>query len=125
MTQSESNDQGYSMLGGRMTVPGRSEVIGHRMFRCIDCGTEWSASDVGSCPSCRISKVWTCHHCGGKMEKQYLNKGPVSTRGRKALLIRMRCVNYRPFRDWFLGNHESVGDTGNMFEWVDGGQDEH
>ena len=37
-----------------MTVPGRSKVIGHRMFSCLDCGTEWSAvgDEVGSCPVC-------------------------------------------------------------------------
>ena len=37
-----------------MTVPGRSEVIGYETFRCLDCGTEWSAAgnEVGSCPTC-------------------------------------------------------------------------
>ena len=54
------------------------------------------------------------------MEKQYLDKGPVVTRGRQALLIRMRCVNYRPFRDFFLGKHQTVGDEGNLFEWAGG-----
>jgi len=50
----ESIDQGWSMAGGTMTVPGRSEVIGRGEFRCLDCGTEWAAvdGDVGSCPVC-------------------------------------------------------------------------
>ena len=54
MTELEAPDWGYSMIGGRMTVPGRSEVIGHMMFRCLDCGTEWSAvgDEAGSCPIC-------------------------------------------------------------------------
>ena len=69
-----------------------------------------------------MSHTWTCRHCGAKMEKQYLNKEPVITRGRKALLIRRRCVNYRPFRDWFLGKHSSYGDSGNMVEWAEGDQ---
>ena len=46
--------QGSSMAGGRMTMPGRSEVIGHKIFECLDCGIEWSAVDdeEGNCPIC-------------------------------------------------------------------------
>ena len=37
-----------------MMVPGRSKVVGHKMFECLDCGAEWSAvgDDVGNCPVC-------------------------------------------------------------------------
>ena len=70
-----------------------------------------------------MSKNWPCYHCGAEMEKQYLNKKLVMTRGRKVRLIRLRCVNYRPFRDWFLGKHQTIGDEGNLFEWINGGQD--
>lgn len=53
----------YSMLGGRMTVPGRSIVIGRGEFRCMDCGTEWSAigSDVGSCDVCLTPQLHRLH----------------------------------------------------------------
>ncbi len=54
--------------------------------------------------------------CGAEMETTYLNKKPIIVRGRKARLIRQRCVNYRPFRDFFLGKHNTYGDSGNLCE---------
>ena len=71
-----------------------------------------------------MSYTWTCR-CGAAMEKQYLNKAPVVVRGRKVLLIRMRCVNYRPFRDFFLGKHNTYGDTSNLVDWVEEESDGH
>ncbi len=64
--------EGYSMLGGRMTVPGRSEVIGHKMFECIDCGTEWSAvgDEVGSCPVCPPLDVRYRHALETQLKKR-------------------------------------------------------
>ncbi len=72
-----------------------------------------------------MSEAWKCRCCGAEMEKQYLNKEPITIRGRKAVLIKMRCVNYIPFLDWFLGKHESVGDTGNLVEWAEVESDGH
>ncbi len=70
-----------------------------------------------------MSYSWICK-CGAKMEKQHLNKEPIFTQGRKAVLIRIRCVNYRPFRDLFLGKHNTYGDTGNLMDWVEEGCDD-
>ena len=51
------------MIGGRMTVPGRSLVVEHGMFRCLDCGTDWSAvgDEVGSCPICLTPALRRLH----------------------------------------------------------------
>ena len=65
-----------------------------------------------------MSENGTCR-CGAEMKTTYLNKKPIITQGRKARLIRQRCVNYRPFRDFFLGKHNTYGDTGNLVDWVE------